>query len=455
MANSIGILNEGFKKYESIKPSFEDELYEAMKSLTERQQEWSDEDKHDNEILWSIIDKLNANHRYEVTPEEQAVLDKYGFEASGCDDGADYKLKNLMRGENSSAYGPVNRKINVPDRARKRPERAKNKDTWNDGIRKYNRDVDDMKQWLRGRKALQQKIDGIDNNVSEWDRDALKWDNVIQDYQQKINRAEERKRQALDNKAYNRDNSIQFLNSANQQINKLLKRESLSKKRMNESRYLTGEYAYVVEDIADRAKSYKDEDPDWDMSDCISAAIDDGLIYTDDQWAVLTALYGDPIQLFTDQVWEDLYNDIYAEIGDYPDEDLEESLKLKKNRKINEAEEDEKLPYFFVGCVKNYFGDDGYAETTPYILGCYLGKGKFDIRESTHMRTIPVRWFKANKCYDRSEAVKLIPDFKQWAGMDQDEMKVIVTDDPVDVLVFVGLENHDVSFPYRFERFGK
>lgn len=334
MANSIGILNEGFKKYESIRPSFEDELYEAMKSLTERQQEWSDEDKHDNEILWGIRDKWQKRTNAKLTPEEKEIIKKYNIgepyrnfqnelrvfstDEKGLNDGNEL-FTNAATSRNRRWMEP-NKQINVADRARKTVARAKSKDNWNDDIRKYQSNYDDMENALRSRK-------NANNDLADLDAGTHRVDDRIKKAQKELDSAIQHKDLVYD---YNREK----IDRSNKTINKLLKRESLSKKRMNESKYLTGEYAHVVEDIAYRAKSYKDENPDWDMSDCISAAIDDGLIYTDDQWTVLKELGDkDPIELLSDYAWEEFYNDIYTEIGDYPDEDLEESLKSKKIEK--------------------------------------------------------------------------------------------------------------------------
>ena len=332
MANSIGILNEGFKKYESIKPSFEDELYEAMKSLTERQQEWSDEDKHDNEILWGIRDKWQKRINAKLTPEEKEIIKKYNIAEpyrnvnnnlrvfAQNETGAS-KGNELFTDDNTTLTpGRTNRKINVPDRARKTVGRVERKDNWDDGIREYQRNYNDMKNALRSRKTANKELADLDAGTHYVD--------------DKLKKAQKELDRAIQHKDWEYDYNRNAIDKSNKTINKLLKRESLSKKRMNESKYLTGEYAYVVEDIAYRAKSYKDENPDWDMSDCISAAIDDGLIYTNDQWTVLKELGDkDPIELLSDYAWEEFYNDIYTEIGDYPDEDLEESLKSKKIEK--------------------------------------------------------------------------------------------------------------------------
>jgi len=45
------------------------------------------------------------------------------------------------------------------------------------------------------------------------------------------------------------------------------------------------EFLKIAEDIADRAESYQQEG--HDIEEAVSQAIDDGLIYTRDQWEVL------------------------------------------------------------------------------------------------------------------------------------------------------------------------
>lgn len=334
MANSIGILNEGFKKYESIKPSFEDELYEAMKSLTERQQEWSDEDKHDNEILWGIRNKKQKRANAKLTPEEQSVLDKYNISVHKLKGAS--KAKGELRDNEGhrvdfgddvfsskidTPFGDrevPNRKINVPDRARKRPERVRNSDTSSDKLNDYNFNYNSMKSALNSRKNAESNLADLQNKLDGRLSDAkVSYKTLVDKAYYDYN---------ADKEDYGRE-----LNRSQNKINKLLKRESLSKKRMNES--ASDDYYDLAHNIAELAADIKKENPDMEISDCIFGAIDQQLIYDADQWVVLQE-FANPLDLFTEEIWDDFYSDIYGKIDEYlDDEDLEESLKSKKIEK--------------------------------------------------------------------------------------------------------------------------
>lgn len=219
MANSIKFMNEGFSKYENIKPSFEDCLYEAMKSLTERRQEWSDEDKKDNKLLWSIFDKRQERSNAKLTPEEQDVLKKYDIEdpynvASNNKYGDNAKRvvartspgTNLFDSEVQSSNGystKYNTKVNLADRARKQKSRYLSKQD----VDKYSRNsqdkVDSMKQALKDRNYHNTVLDNIDSK-----------------YDEKIKELE---RQRNSFKKFNTG----IRDAAQKDINKLLKRESL------------------------------------------------------------------------------------------------------------------------------------------------------------------------------------------------------------------------------------
>ena len=220
MANSIKFMNEGFSKYENIKPSFEDCLYEAMKSLTERRQEWSDEDKKDNKLLWSIFDKRQERSNAKLTPEEQDVLKKYDIEdpynvASNNKYGDNAKRvvartspgTNLFDSEVQSSNGystKYNTKVNLADRARKQKSRYLSKQDV-DKYSKNSRDkVNLMKQELGFRKSFNDKLDALDSRYnkkikdleSERDREKSRYASYVGDSQSKINKL--LKRESLD-----------------------------------------------------------------------------------------------------------------------------------------------------------------------------------------------------------------------------------------------------------------
>lgn len=247
MANSIKFMNEGFKKYESIQPSFEDCLYEAMKSLTERRQEWSDEDKKDNELLWSIFDKRQERSNAKLTPEEQNVLKKYDIEDPynfAPDTRYHYADKrvvaktspttNLFDNEVQSLgrNTKYNTKVNLADRARKQKSRYLAKKD----VDKYSQDstdkVDQMKRALKDRDYHNKNLNDLDSK-----------------YDKKIKELE---RQRDSSKDYN----TRYRDAAQKDINKLLKRESL--KEANYSNKYGGSKEDYISDIEDIDKVLRD-----------------------------------------------------------------------------------------------------------------------------------------------------------------------------------------------------
>lgn len=247
MSNSIKFMNEGFSKYENIKPSFEDCLYEAMKSLTERRQKWSDEDKKDNELLWSIFDKRQERSNAKLTPEEQNVLKKYDIEDPynfAPDTRYHYADKrvvartspttNLFDNEVQSLgrNTKYNTKVNLADRARKQKSRYLAKKD----VDKYSQDstdkVDQMKRALKDRDYHNKNLNDLDSK-----------------YDKKIKELE---RQRDSSKDYN----TRYRDAAQKDINKLLKRESL--KEANYSNKYGGSKEDYISDIEDIDKVLRD-----------------------------------------------------------------------------------------------------------------------------------------------------------------------------------------------------
>ena len=247
MANSIKFMNEGFSKYENIKPSFEDCLYEAMKSLTERRQEWSDEDKKDNELLWSIFDKRQERSNAKLTPEEQNVLKKYDIEDPynfAPDTRYHYADKrvvaktspttNLFDNEVQSLgrNTKYNTKVNLADRARKQKLRYLAKKD----VDKYSQDstdkVDQMKRALKDRDYHNKNLNDLDSK-----------------YDKKIKELEIQRDSSKD---YN----TRYRDAAQKDINKLLKRESL--KEANYSNKYGGSKEDYISDIEDIGKVLRD-----------------------------------------------------------------------------------------------------------------------------------------------------------------------------------------------------
>lgn len=113
-------------RYDAI---FREKLEECLKRLNEAQ--ISDEDQRDSDLIRSMMAKIERRSNARFTPEEQAVLDKYGIkrnpyqkdlEVAGrpLESPVDSKnYDNNYYGYNNGNHG----KINYADRARKLPQR--------------------------------------------------------------------------------------------------------------------------------------------------------------------------------------------------------------------------------------------------------------------------------------------------------------------------------------------
>ena len=118
-----------------VKPEFnatseDDFIDESLKILLSKlnEKEMSDEDRRDTELIKSVYDKIQKRSNARLTPEEQAVLDKYGINrerwsltvGSGSD--AYLDRNNLVTKKGSTYIG--NDKVNFADRARKLADRT-------------------------------------------------------------------------------------------------------------------------------------------------------------------------------------------------------------------------------------------------------------------------------------------------------------------------------------------
>lgn len=199
---SFKSINESFdRKFSTLEESFNyDDT--CVKRLEEalNEAEISDEDKHDSDLIRSMIGKMRNRANAKFSPEEIAIMDKYGIKRDNNTrtlevDGRDLNRRvddhNHTSWYKSGSYNNGNEKsINYADRARKLPKR---KDTqiytnqWtadNDEINAHgggmtnskslqdaeryaleipNRDkMSTMKNALRDRKYYQSKIDNAD-----------------------------------------------------------------------------------------------------------------------------------------------------------------------------------------------------------------------------------------------------------------------------------------------------
>lgn len=177
-------------------------LEECINRLTE--DEMSDEDKHDTEVLKNIYRKTQSRINAKLTDDEKAVLDKYNLVRNYGDIDVKHNYSNdkfYRRDDNVVNKADLeNDQINLADRARKLPDRLKRDYTYDDIQR--NR-IRSMKDNIRTRDSFSQKL--RDNDKA--------YDNTVK--KAKI--------------AHDRDENIykSIINDSNNAINKLLKKEDL------------------------------------------------------------------------------------------------------------------------------------------------------------------------------------------------------------------------------------
>lgn len=240
----------------------DDDFIESLKAKISsmNEAEMSDEDKRDNQILRSIYNKTQRRANAALTPEEQAVLDKYGLVRSSNN-------KDIMKADKeNSQYHSITSppqyfrggvdihddRVNLADRARKMPNRQPIRDFVNSGHyrgsdttfdhdpkraagkytntfqRKMNiansskmqQPMDDMRRLLRDRNFEQGRLDKADAEY----KDAIA--KAKADYERRIKSAE-------DSLAYTKKYSSKYVDDANAEIDRMLKRDK--KEDMDES----------------------------------------------------------------------------------------------------------------------------------------------------------------------------------------------------------------------------
>ncbi len=211
--------------------------------------EMSDEDKHDSELIHSMIQKMQARSNAAFTPEEKVVMAKYGITRNNWEkkltvDGRelnpdlDTRSRSGYSRRTSYSNGTPS-KINYADRARKLPARKQNQIAGDgsslfvqnayynahgtgrsiqDAERKIRNDrmqepVRNMQRALKDRRYAQQQIDGAD--AARAKRMAAA--------QAAYDKA---KRDAEWHYAYDTVDSARSRDYAQKQINKLLKKET-------------------------------------------------------------------------------------------------------------------------------------------------------------------------------------------------------------------------------------
>ena len=225
---------------------FLEALSEKLSQMNEA--EMSDEDKRDNQILRNIYDKTQRRANAALTPEEQAVLDKYGLYRST-------ENKDIMKpGKDAFSARSITSppryfkggvdvhddRVNLADRARKISDRQPIRDFVNSGDynfydttydhdpkgdykntfqRKMNRahsaqmqqPMQDMKRLIKTRNYEQGRLDKADANY----KDAIA--KAKSDYEKRMKSAE-------DSLASTKKYASKSVNDANAEIDRMLKR---------------------------------------------------------------------------------------------------------------------------------------------------------------------------------------------------------------------------------------
>ena len=130
-----------------------------------------------------------------------------------------------------------------------------------------------------------------------------------------------------------------FLNLEYEQFNESLNRgRKLKESKHSLKESVTDDYFDLIDSLAETASDYLKDNPEYDKYDAISDAVNTDLIYYADQWVILQELGENPLEYYTDDVWEALYEAI-ADKMEVPEEDDEtnESLKTDKNKRLKES----------------------------------------------------------------------------------------------------------------------
>ena len=225
---------------------FLEALSEKLSQMNEA--EMSDEDKRDNQILRNIYDKTQRRANAALTPEEQAVLDKYGlYRSTGNKDimkpGKDAFHARSITSPPRYFRGGIDvhdDRVNLADRARKISDRQPIRDFVNAG--EYT--VDDttydhdpqgnykntfQRKMNRAHSAqMQQPMKDMNRLISTRNYRQGTLDQADAKYQAAIAKAkadyEKRIKDAEDSLAYTKKYSAKWVDDANAEIDRMLKR---------------------------------------------------------------------------------------------------------------------------------------------------------------------------------------------------------------------------------------
>lgn len=129
-----------------------------------------------------------------------------------------------------------------------------------------------------------------------------------------------------------------FLNLEYEQFNESLNRgRKLKESKHSLKESVTDDYFDLIDLLAETASDYLKDNPEYDKYDAISDAINNVLIYYSDQWVILQELGENPLEYYTDDIWDALYEAIAGKMEVPEDDETNESLKTRKNRKLKES----------------------------------------------------------------------------------------------------------------------
>lgn len=231
----------------------DDEDDDFMEALSEKlsqmnEAEMSDEDKRDNQVLRRIYNKTQRRANAALTPEEQAVLDKYGlYRSTGNKDimkpGKDAFHASSITSPPRYFRGGIDvhdDRVNLADRARKISDRQPIRDFVNSGDYNFYDTTSDhdpkgkykntfQRKMNRAHSAqMQQPMQDMKRLISTRNYEQGRLDNADANYKDAIAKAksdyEKRMKSAEDSLASTKKYASKSVNDANAEIDRMLKR---------------------------------------------------------------------------------------------------------------------------------------------------------------------------------------------------------------------------------------
>lgn len=237
----------------------DDDFLEALSNKLSQmnEAEMSDEDKRDNQLLRSIYNKTQRRANAALTPEEQAVLDKYGLIRSTGNKDIVKLDPNKYSGTSvtsshqyfSGGADVHDDRVNLADRARKIPDRQPIRDYLRSGEYRVSDTTFDhdpkgkskntfQRKMNRANSAqMQQPMQDMKRLISDRNYEQGRLDKADTEYQATIAKAkadyEKRIKGAEDALEFTKKYSSRGVDVANAEINRMLKRDK--KEDMEES----------------------------------------------------------------------------------------------------------------------------------------------------------------------------------------------------------------------------